>query len=280
MELPTKIIGLPAEDYFAVRECDSRSFYYSVYKYGGEAQRWADMGRSLFGGSTATRTGSKFDALVTLMCEGKSITDALAVPPPEVLASNGSRRGKLYDVWKANCTGIDCSADEVTQLTEMADSLMRNKAAAELVGTTIETQASVFFELNGYPSKVRPDGGTESLWWDLKTTSATWDRVFRSVVDYGYDMQESMYVAGAMACGLSHFRMPFIFVQSMAPYACRVYHLPEHIVAEAGQRLKRVQEEVALRRATQEYYPAEHGDIIELEIPAWATKKESELVYE
>jgi hypothetical protein len=77
-----------------------------------------------------------------------------------------------------------------------------------------------------------------------------------------------------MAVGLEHFRMPFVFVQTMAPYACHVFYLPEQFVAEAGQRLIRVMEEVRLRRSTGVYMPADHGTITELEIPAWARQVE------
>ncbi len=270
-----KVIGMPAAEYFA-NPADSRSFLCAVEKWGGPAQQWLDSGRSLFGGNSATKLGTKFDTLIMGLCEGKGIDEQLSIPPASVLASNGARRGKAYDEWKAGLPAdvIDVTDDEGFTLKTMADHLMANPAARALVEQTTETQVSVFFDIDGHELKVRPDGCLPSSWWDLKSTSATWDRLYRSVLDYGYAQQEWLYVRGAMAVGLEHFRMPFVFVQTMAPYACHVFYLPEQFVAEAGQRLIRVMEEVRLRRSTGVYMPADHGTITELEIPAWARQVE------
>jgi hypothetical protein len=258
-----KVIGMPAAEYFS-HKADSRSFLCAVEKWGGPAQQWLDSGRSLFGGNSATRLGTKFDTLVMGLCEGKDVEGQLAIPPASVLSSNGARRGKAYDEWKASLSAdvIDTTDDEAVTLKTMADHLLANPAARALVEQTTETQVSVFFDIDGHELKVRPDGCTPSIWWDLKSTSATWDRLYRSVVDYGYAQQEWLYVRGAMAVGLEHFRMPFVF------------YLPEQFVAEAGQRLIRVMEEVRLRRSTGVYMPADHGTITELEIPAWARQVE------
>lgn len=279
MEIPRKVVGMPAAEYFSF-PADSRSFLCSVLRGGGTAQAWLDSGKSLFGGNSATKLGSKFDALVMGLCEGKGIDEQLSIPPAEVLSSNGARRGKAYDEWKAELPAdvIDCTDDEGHVLKTMAQHLLDNPAARALVEQTTETQVSVFFEIDGHALKVRPDGCTPTFWWDLKSTSATWDRLYRSVMDYGYAEQEWLYVRGAMAVGLEHFRMPFVFVQTMAPFACHVFYLPEDFVREAGQRLIRVMEEVRLRRSTGIYTPVDHGLITELEIPAWARGQREEVV--
>jgi hypothetical protein len=279
--LPQKIIGMSNADYFAHTGFVGRSYLHSCAKGGGEAQRWMDMGYSLFGGNSATRTGSKFDAIVTGICEGKKLTDILAIPPENVLASNGARRGKAYDEWKARAEArglVDCNAEEGWQLEKMVEHLLANPAARKLIEETTETQVSVFFELNGHRCKVRPDGCTPSMWWDLKSTSATWDRVYRSAVDYGYPEQEWLYVQGAKALGMDHFRMPFVFVQTMAPYACHCFYLPTDIVEEAGLRMTRVMEEVRLRKETGVYDSADAGEITELQFPAWAKRQEEEVI--
>ena len=279
--LPRKVIGMTNADYHSQNDFLGRSYLHSVAKYGGEAQRWMDMGYSLFGGNAGTRTGSKFDAIVTAVCEGKKLSDVLAIPPAEVLASNGHRRGKAYDAWKEEAERkglIDCNAEEAWQLETMLDHLLANPAAKALVEQTTETQVSVFFELNGHRCKVRPDGCTPSFWWDLKTTSSTWDKVYRSAIDFGYAEQEWLYCQGAKAVGLPHFRMPFVFVQTMAPYGVHVFYLPTEIVEEAGLRMTRVMEEVRLRRETGVYESADAGEITELQFPNWAKRQEEEVV--
>lgn len=278
--LPRKVIGMSNTDYHASNDFLGRSFLHSVARHGGAAQRWMDLGHPLFAGSSATRFGTKFDGVVVAMCEGNPITDVLSVPPADVLAANGHRRGKAYEAWKENeeqSYRYDCSAEEFFQLSTMAEHLMANDAARQLVEDTVETQVSIFFDLNGQRCKVRPDGCTPQLWWDLKTTSATWDELPRSVSKYGYTEQEWFYVQGAMAMGMDHFRMPFVFVQSMAPYECRVFYLPVEWVEEAGRRMTRVMEEVRLRRETGVYDSSDAGEITELVMPPWSRKTEEEL---
>jgi hypothetical protein len=160
----------------------------------------------------------------------------------------------------------------------MLTHLLENPAAKSLIEQTNETQVSAFFELHGHRCKVRPDGCTPTLWWDLKTTSSTWDKVYRSAIDFGYAEQEWLYVQGAKALGMDHFRMPFVFVQTMAPYGVHVFYLPTEIVEEAGLRMTRVMEEVRLRRETGVYEPADAGEITELQFPAWAKRQEEEVI--
>jgi hypothetical protein len=273
-KLPLAVVGMSNLAYHSKKGFDGRSFLEAVAKYGGEAQLWMDMGYSLFSGNAATSTGSEFDELITGVLEGKRFDDLVVVAPEEVLGSTGSRNTKAYREWAAAQTGLCVTADIKWKYQKMYDSMMGNDAAYGLISRTVRTQRSVFFEAFDHRLKVRPDAETEELWWDLKTTSSQWDRLFRSVLDYGYSGQAWLYTQGAMALGYSHFRMPFVFVQTMAPYACRVYTLPDDLVERAGQRLVGVMEEVRLRRSTGVYKPADADQVLEMEIPQWALKTE------
>ena len=277
-QLPCKIVGLSNQEYHSLREFDGRSFFHAVETSDGVSQLWLDKGRSLWNGNSATTLGSQFDDLVTGMLGGKTFDDLVVVPPAEVLDARGAKSGKAYKEWAAGQTGVICTADQRDQFRLMVDNMLGNDAVYALWHETTETQVSVFFELHGHKCKVRPDACTPSRWWDLKTTSHGWDRIYRSVVDYGYDMQEALYVSGAVALGMDPFRMPFVFVQTVPPYGCRAFYLPEEMVANAQQRLNSVMEQVRLRRATGMYMPAEANEIVELEVPRWALKKEEEVV--
>jgi hypothetical protein len=274
-KLPCKIRGMSSAEYHGLRDFDSRSYLSAVARGGGELQQWLDSGRTLFSGNAATKRGGEFDELVQGLCEGKTVASQLRVPPEEVLGSNGSRSTKAYKAWEAEQTDvIVCTADQAWQYERMVDSLMANTAARDLVENTTETQMSVFFDLDGHPLKVRPDGCCPDRWWDLKTTSAKWDQLYRSVYEYGYGEQEWLYVQGAVACGYAPFRMPFVFVQTSAPFACHVLYLPIDYVAECGDRMQSTMELVRLRRETGEYLPLDYGEIRELEIPSWVRNKE------
>lgn len=278
-ELPCRIVGMSNEEYRGLSEFHSRSYLHSVGKYGGEAQRWMDRGRSLWGGNSATAKGSEFDAIITGTLEGKKFDDMVAVAPEEVLGSNGTRNTKAFKEWAAQQTGIVLTAEQKHIYSLMYDEMLGNDASYSLMQRTTGTQASIFFEIEGHRCKVRPDAEIEGIcWWDLKTTSSTWDRIYRSAIDYGYAEQAWLYTQGAKAIGYPDFQMPFVFVQTMPPYSCRVYTLPDEMVANAGRRLLSVMEQVSLRRSTGMYFPAEHGVITELEVPGWAIKQEEEVV--
>lgn len=275
-----KVVGMSAEDYFAQNDFDSRSYFVSVMRFGGAAQHWMDQGHSLFGGNSATKLGTKFDTAIMAIAGGKSVDEVIVTPPADVLDAAGRRSGGKYKTWAASIQPwqIDCNEDEAFVLRTMVEHTLDNPAARGLIEATTETQLSVFGEINGHPVKCRPDGCTPELWWDLKSTSATWDRLYASVIDYGYGEQEWLYRELAKQVGWDHFRMPFVFTQTMAPYACHVFYLPVDWVEEAGQRLLRVMEEVRLRRSTGEYFPIDHGEITELVIPQWAVRKSEEVV--
>lgn len=279
--LPRKVVGMTNFDYHAQNDFDGRSFIWSVFKGGGAAQFWMDQGHRLFEGNNATSLGTDFDTLIMAMCEGKTVDDVLAVAPAESLSSNGQRRGKAWDEFKAKCEAegkVPVSDEVYFKLATMADSLMECPPARKCVEETNETQVSVFFEHNGHRLKTRPDGCAPGYWWDLKSTSADWDALYRSILTYGYHAQEWLYVRSAMALGMPEFRMPFVFVRSAPPFDCRAYYLPVELVAEAGRQMERTLEEIRLRRLTGEYMPADHGEITELPIPQWAMKQEEEVV--
>jgi hypothetical protein len=259
---------------------DSRSFLHAVGKYGGEAQFWMDEGHSLFAGNSATKLGTKFDSALMSIAAGFSVDKVIVVPPADVLSSDGRRVGNAYKQWKASLRHyeVECNEDEAFTLRTMISHTLANPQAKLLVDSTIDTQLSVFGEIDGHRVKCRPDGCCADLWWDLKSTSATWDRVANSVVEYGYGEQEWLYRELAMQVGWPHFRMPFVFTQSMPPFACRVFHLPVEYVEEAGRRMLRVMSEVRLRRSTGDYMPVDHGEITELAIPQWLARKQEEVV--
>jgi hypothetical protein len=279
--LPKKVVGMSNSDYHSQNDFDSRSFVWSVYRYGGAAQKHMDEGHSLFSGNSATSLGSDFDTLVMGLCEGHDVEGMLAVAPESVLGKDGRRAGNAYKEWEADALKqgkIPCNEEYRFKLATMAESLLGCPPARKCVEETTETQVSLFFETNGHPVRVRPDGCTPGYWWDLKTTSSSWDQLYRSIFDYGYAMQEALYVRGAMALGLDWHRMPFVFVRSVPPFDCHTFWLPMDVVEEAGKQLDRTLELIRLRRLTGEYMPADHGEITELSIPQWARKQEEEVV--
>lgn len=270
-ELPAKVMNLSMQEYLQAPG-DSRSFICSVMEHGGVVQKYLEDGLSLFSGNAATSLGTNFDSLVMGVIAGKTVDSQLSVPPDEVLGANGSRSTKAYKEWAAEQKGIVCSNDEAWKFRRMFDSLRSHEAAWGYVSSTIETQVSAFAEIDGHLVKVRPDGCCEQLWWDLKTTSAPWASLPRSVKAYHYGEQEWLYVQVARELGLPQFRMPFVFVSTVAPYDCQVFTLPVDYVDECGDRMRAAMELIRLRRETGEYLPLDHGAVQEMEIPDWVRR--------
>lgn len=270
-ELPAKVVGLSMSEYLKAPG-DSRSFICSVMEGGGIVQKFLEDGFSVFSGNTATSLGSNFDSLVMGVIEGRGVDEQLCIPPDDVLGSNGSRSTKAYKEWAANQKGIVCSNDEAWKFRRMFNALRNHEAAWGYVTATRETQVSAFASINGHLVKVRPDGCCEDLWWDLKTTSAPWASLPRSVKSYHYGEQQWLYSAVAEQLGVPSFRMPFVFVSTIPPYDCAVFTLPVDYVDECGERMLNAMELIRLRRETGEYLPLNHGAVQELEIPDWVRR--------
>lgn len=278
-QLPCKIAGIPNSQYHGMREFVSRSYLHAVERSDGESQLWLDKGRSLWNGNSATSLGSQFDELVTGLLEGKQFDDLVTVPPDEVLDARGAKAGTKYKTWAKEQTGVICTQDQKDQFLAMWSAMCgHDEVFRQLIRKTNETQISVFFEVDGHKCKVRPDACTPSVWWDLKTTSHSWDRIYRSVIDYGYDLQAAFFSLAAESLGMDPFKVPFVFVQTTPPYGCRCFTLPDEMVANAKHRVRSALAQIDLRRSTGLYMPLESMEIVELEIPHWALKKEEEVV--
>lgn len=272
--LPAKIVGMSNADYRAA-DGFSRSYLHAVATQGGDAQKWMDLGHPLVPPSNSLRLGTMFDTVVEGVCRGGNIDDMICVPPVEVLAKDGSRRGKAYDEWAANVSGIVCNQDTEFRLRSMVESLLSHSVARKLVEDTTETQVSVFFNYGRHRVKVRPDACTKAIWWDLKSTSSKWGGIHRSVVDYGYAEQEWLYVEGAKAIGYDHHRMPFVFTQTEPPHGTRVFYIPEDLVAAAGVRMVNTMEIASLRISSGDY--EDSGEIEEMLFPKWVSREEEPL---
>jgi hypothetical protein len=153
------------DEYHAERQHISRS---TAYRYrgvfGGRAQQYEDGGRKIFGGNSSTDFGSVFDAAVGLAATGGDWRSAVVSPPANVLAADGSRRGKAYTEWRsANvCAGaLECSPADYQKVEDMLDALYGHRNARRILEDTMTSQMSVFWrDEYGHDRKARGDGVT------------------------------------------------------------------------------------------------------------------------
>lgn len=267
----------PADVYHSDDGHISRSTIHMANKYGPDGYRLMLEGVKFFAGSAATRIGAAFDELVERrILLGRSFDQQLCVPPDDVLTSNGQRRGKAYANWlveQRDAGRTPASLDEYELFMRMEDALMRNRSAAEIVGSTTMCQRSVWWTSDaGHKLKARFDGETPSGIWDLKSTSASWRDLPRKCYDLGYIWQAALYTLAAEAAGIPHgeaWEMPFVFVQTVPPFQCRVRTFPRGLCVEAHDEILRTLDWMKACRDTGEFFDPDSETCEEMEFPAY-----------
>ena len=203
---------------------------------------------------------------------GDKIWEELASPPASVLTETGLI-GKKAQQWAAdNCPEKQIvPAKEIAQLRAEAASVMSHSAARELIEAAICHEISVSWETaSGDGLRCRPDLCTRDVWVDLKTTRETniLSSFWRSVADYGYHAQDAFYQWGMTACGMEAKPLVFVVVSTAPPHECHAVTLPAAYVAEGRRRMLRAIADIRLRTDLAYWKPDQHGEVIELSIPA------------
>lgn len=237
---------------------------------GGRAQRFAEVeGRSLFSGNASTTFGSLVDGAFEAECRGIDWRTRCAVAPPDVLAADGSRRGKPFQAWRASLAAdaIECSAADFEKTGLIIKSILEHKKASELVSSTTHTQFSVFrTDKNGHRVKARADGVTPECWYDLKTTSSEWHELKWSFRRFHYDWQAAWYSDSAYACGWAPFVFRFIVVQTFPPFDVQVVRLKEEHVDRARVEIDETLYEIRRREETGIYVADSYHEEQELDL--------------
>lgn len=268
-------LDLTNEQYHGEKGHVSRSYAHQIYRYGGVGQKLLEQGVKLVGMNSGLKTGSLFDAYWEAKALGEDTSKLFVVAPPEVLAADGSRRGKAYTDWVKNQSGQIVTQADLDLLALMWAGVEACDRAMELLANTSDTQRSVFWhDRNGHARKARFDGQTSELVYDVKTTSSQWDQVYKSFLDYGYVWQSGWYQDAAYQIEYEPFRMPFVVVQTVPPYECAVFVLPSEFIDAARDQIDRTLDAIRLRRETGEYFPADYGVEKEMVFPGWAWTKE------
>ncbi len=257
--------------YHAEKEHVSRS---KAHRYrglaGGRAQRYESEGKSLFSGNAATSFGSIVDAAFEAVVRGVDWRARCVVPPPGVLASDGSRRGNAFKEWRSSLPvgAVECSENDFSKVADMVASLWEHKRARELMEQVAHSQMSVFWtDSNGHKRKARADGVTRSgAWFDLKTTSSEWRELRWSFVRFGYDWQARWYADAAAAAGAEPFVFRFIVVQTFAPFDVKVVTLTDEALDRAGREIDETLFEMRRREETGVWVPDSYHEEEVLEL--------------
>lgn len=251
----------------------TRSYAHTVFREGAIAQEMMDAGESFFSGSSSTDFGSLVDRAVSMTLAGADLADLFLVPPADVLASDGSKKGKKYTDWRDAQApeSVIVSASDFDKVDRVLLNTIRNKAAKEIFDQTKDVQGAFRWkDKHGRLRKSLADGVTPSFLWDYKTTSSPWWDLSSSFARYGYIWQDAWYEDGAVANGWEPHRLRFIVAQSSKPFGVRVYELEQEAVDFAREQIDATLHQMELRKEIGIYRSVEDDEVLTLEMPAWA----------
>lgn len=231
--------------------------------YGGRAQRYRQvLGKTLFAGNSQTNFGTLIDGAIEAEARGLDWKSRCAVAPPSALASDGSRRGKAFQEWKASLPvdAVECSAADFEKAGDIIAAIREHEAANTYINQIEHTQLSVFHtDEDGHRRKARADGVTRSgVWFDLKTTSSEWRELKWSFGRFGYDWQAAWYTDSALAAGFEPFVFRFIVVQTFAPYDVKVLTLKPETLDRARSEIRETLNLMRQREETGVYVDASY----------------------
>jgi len=229
---------------------------------GGRAQRYEEVkGGKLFEGNAGTSFGTLVDVAFEAEARGLDWRSRCAVAPPEVLTSNGQRRGNAFTAWKESLPAgaIECSVADFVKVADIIESLREHKIANQLLESIKHTQYSVFWtDEDGHDRKARPDGLNDDEWFDLKTTSSEFSKLKYSFREFAYNWQAAWYTDAAIAAGWKPFRFRFIVVQTFAPYDVAVFSLEDEAIENARHEIKKTLADIKYRRESGIYVPDQY----------------------
>lgn len=202
-------------------------------------------------------------------------------------ADGRTKEGKAikaaFEAENEGFTGELITAAQDATCKAMVKSIAAHKTATKLLSLEGECEISMTWkDENGIPCKGRPDKflPNHKMFIDLKTTiDGSPEKFPKTIGDFGYHRKASHIIDGHAIIN-EHPPIEsyvFIVIESAEPHAVAVYYLdPEAIMhgQREATRLKAIYRE-CLSTNTWPGYPDE---VIRINLPAWAYKKETENV--
>jgi hypothetical protein len=197
--------------------------------------------------------------------------------PDDVLASNGAASTKAAKDWADAIRfegNIPMKASELRPIYGMADAVLAHPTARALFDLAGSREVSVFNVVDDVPVRARFDALTDEtpqgvFGIDLKTSSksADGDSFTRSVIDYGYHVQQEWYRDVYRPFGEIQF--VFVVVETTAPYLVAVHRLGA-LYEEMGRTLGKVARSTYAACEASGTWPGYPDDVQTLEPPVWA----------
>lgn len=157
----------------------------------------------------------------------------------------------------------------MAQARAMADSVFNNSQAHQLMSRG-DAEVSVWGQHDGTGllTKCRPDWLREDICVDLKTCSCASPRAFgRTVIEYGYDLQQAHYLNTLCSAGKPVDIFAFIAVESEPPYLSQVYQLDGAADGHATRRWHRIM--TRFKECLETNHWPGYTDDVKLALPNW-----------
>lgn len=168
------------------------------------------------------------------------------------------------------------SSDEFSQLTEIRNSIYRNRACAELLTGELGIEHSVYWKDSetGVSCRARPDAiRTDGIVFDIKTTSgkATVEGFQKDCVSYRYAVQAAFYLDGLRAAGAYVNSFVFVVVEKEAPYLSAAFVADDEFI-DIGRQIYRKDLKTFAECLDTGVWPAYSHELQPLSLPNWFAK--------
>lgn len=199
--------------------------------------------------------------------------DKVREVPAEFIGLNGQTL-KKGEEWLASQPdgSIILKPSEVAAYRGQFNAIMENKVFWTLSEATEHREFSIRWTCpnTGLNLRCRPDAATEFCIWDIKTTKeqCPLKTFWKSVIDYGYAFQASLYLAGARAAGFKPRQFVFLVTSTVAPYECHAVVLPPALLAAADRQVRSACADLRDRLAMDYWHTPEANQVTELWFPA------------
>lgn len=174
---------------------------------------------------------------------------------------------------------------QMDEAQRMAGKVFEHSDAGRIFGTEGDAEHSIYWhdDATGIRRRIRPDcliteGVRRPVCVDYKSAKSVTRKSFqRSVVDYGYYMQQPYYEDGLAELGIENVLFLFVVQSVNPPYTVALYPLEPEIV-DLGRRQNRRALELFARCKAENHWPGYDGIQQPIGMSGWAMKEIEEML--
>lgn len=204
---------------------------------------------------------------------GQPLDDFFTLIPEDALNADGHRKGAAWKEFAAEHSGKVLLKDsEFQPIDEMYRKLLSHPAARQILESEGPAEQSIRWTdpETGLALRCRLDKLSDLCIADLKSAVSVEPRAFAAAAArYGYARQAAMYQDGVRALAGDEMAFVFIACKKTPAYTVETFTLSERFIELGRQQNRDALRRLAECRATGVWEHATHGQVCEIEPPAW-----------